>query len=316
MEKEIIITDKEKGVLRITTLNERWYARPSQNKESGLPTYEFLPSSTWIASYYPKGIGFYKWLADKGWDEAEALKIAAGDKGSKVHYACGDIDMGEKIDVISSKYMNNSTGQPETLTIEEVECIMSYIKFLEDYKPQILLNEGSFFGEFYAGTIDKIFRIGEEIWILDIKTSKSIWEEYKMQISSYSHMDIDYKSMSITDEEWKNRKLFILQVGYKLNRAGYKLTEIPDKYDLFVNVAYRTWKNENPDAKPKEAEYPLILKSDFRISQLPSKKEEMPPPDDFIDTLNQEVEELSGASEIVKGEPKVVKRPKKKDVLP
>ena len=85
MKKKIIQLDNEKKVWRITTTDERWYAIENQNKETGLPEFNFLPSVTWISSFYPKGIAFYKWLANKGWDESEALKIAAGDKGSKVH---------------------------------------------------------------------------------------------------------------------------------------------------------------------------------------------------------------------------------------
>lgn len=267
MKKEIVQIDKEKSIYRVTTLNERWYAKEGKNKETGLPDFTYFPSSTWIGGYYPKGIQFYKWLAEKGWDEAEALKIAAGDKGSKIHYACGDIDEGKDIDIVTATYMNNTSGTPEPLTVEEVDAINSYTKFIEDHKPIILGNEITAFGDFYAGTLDKIFRVGDEIWIVDLKSSQYIWEEYKLQISSYSHMNIDYLKLGITEEEWKNRKLFILSVGYKKNKAGYKLTEIEDKYSMFL-VAYKLWQNENPDAQPKEAEYPLKLKSDFRIAQI------------------------------------------------
>lgn len=263
MQKEIIEINKEKGIYRVTTLNERWYTQQVLNEETGLPEFIFFPSSTWIASYYPKGIQFYKWLAEKGWDESEAIKNAAGDKGSKVHYACGDIDLGKSIDIINSKYLNPSSGQPESLTMEEVDCILSYRDFIEEYKPILLANEISGFGTFYAGTIDKIFKVKDEIWILDIKTSKSVWEEMKLQISSYSHMNIDYQKLGITDDQWNNRKLFILQVGYRLNKAGYKLTEILDKYDLFL-TAYKLWQNENHNAEPKEASYPLFISSPFR----------------------------------------------------
>lgn len=274
MKKEIKQIDKERGIMRITTLNERWYSEADATPATGLPTFLFWPSSTWVSGYYPKGIQFYKWLADHGWDEAEALKNAAGDKGSKVHYACSDIDLGEEI-AIDAKYLNHSTGLMEELTIEEVDCIVSYIKFIEKYKPILLANELTSLGKVakgkYGGTLDKIFAIPNslapqvrQIWIVDIKTGQNIWEEYKMQISSYSHMEIDYLKMGITEEEWKNRKLAILQVGYRKNQDRFKFTPVDDKFELFESVAYKTWQNENPDAKPKEMEYPLILKSEFR----------------------------------------------------
>ena len=69
--KKMIIDTKTKGIVQITTVDERWYLKKDK----------FVPSSTWIANYYPKGIGFNKWLASKGWDRAEALKQEAGEKG-------------------------------------------------------------------------------------------------------------------------------------------------------------------------------------------------------------------------------------------
>jgi len=80
-------------------------------------------------------------------------------------------------------------------------------------------------------------------------------------------MEFDYKKMGITEKEWKNRKLAVLQIGYKKNRKRYKFTEIKDKYYLFRRVAYKIWKNENPDRKLKERDYPTVIFSRFRKSQ-------------------------------------------------
>jgi hypothetical protein len=262
MLKEIIDIDKKNKIMRITTLDERWYAKPEQEKVTGLPEYKFYPSVTWISGYYPKGIPFFKWLAQKGWDEAEALKIAAGDKGSKVHWACNDIEQGETVR-IDSKYLNKTTEQMEDLSPDEIDCIKSFRDWLDETKPELLALETVVFGEQWAGTIDRIYRIGKQIWILDIKTGQNLWEENKLQLVGYSHSEIDYQSLGITDEEWKNRKLAILQVGYRLNRRGFKFTEIEDKYNLFL-TAIEIWKNENPESKPKQKDYPLEIVSKFR----------------------------------------------------
>jgi hypothetical protein len=270
MKKEI--TEIKDNILRITSLNERWYAKPSKDVITGLPCYDYKPSSTWIAGYYPKGIAFYQWLAKHGWNEAEALKQAAGDKGSKVHYACESLDKDNKVDIEKDKYLNPTTEKEEELTPEEIECVVSYARFIDDKFPKLLASEITAFGDFYAGTIDKIVRIGTQIWIIDLKTSKYIWEEQKLQISSYSHLDIDYKKLGITDKEWKERKLGILQLGYNKNKMGYKFTEVENKFDMFKNVAYKIWQNENPRAKPKEIELPLIIKSKFREEELKAKK--------------------------------------------
>ena len=48
----------KKGVVRITSLNERWYAKTSIDPRNGKKEYVYYPSSTWISSYYPKGVYF------------------------------------------------------------------------------------------------------------------------------------------------------------------------------------------------------------------------------------------------------------------
>lgn len=260
MKKEIReVTD---NVLRVTTLDERWYVKPSKDIITGLPSYDYKKSVTWVSQYYPKGIAYYKWLANKGWDEAESLKIAAGEKGSKVHKASEDIEKGVEIP-IDAKYLNPTTGKEEELVLEEVDCIVSFRDWLDKVKPELLAIEMVVFGDGYGGTLDRIYRYNGFIWIVDLKTSQYIWPSHEIQLSAYSHADIDYKSLGITDKEWANRKLGILQLGYRKNKAGYKFTEIEDKFDLFL-VAMKIWANENPDAKPKQKDYPLTIKAECR----------------------------------------------------
>ena len=259
MKREIKEIDEKRGIVRITSTDERWYAKPSSNDINGLPEYKFYPSSTWIAGHYPKGIGFYKWLAEKGWDEAEALKIAAGERGSKVHQATQLLENGVEIR-LDTLLFNPNTSEQEEISVEEWEAILSYADWFNVTKPQTLATELTVFNEKeqYAGTIDRILRIDGQIWIIDIKTSKSIWEEQIMQISSYSNADVDYKSLGITDEEWVTRKLAILQIGYRLNKNRYKFTEQPDKFDMFL-TAKKIWANENPNSKPKQIELPFAI---------------------------------------------------------
>ena len=255
------------GVLRITSLNERWYAKISVNERTGKKERMYYPSSTWISGYYPKGVYFHKWLAGKGWSEVEALKQAAADRGSRVHYACEELDEGKEIK-ITQKYKNPSTGKKEELSKEEVDAIISYRDFVDEEKPELLANEITSFGDVYAGTADKIFRIKKDIWIVDLKTSQSIWPEHELQISSYSHMKFDLKKLGINESEWKKRRLAILQISYKKNKKRYKFTEVKDKYNLFRNVAYKIWKNENGDGKPMERDYPNVIYSNFRRKKI------------------------------------------------
>lgn len=265
MKKEIRIIDKEKGIIQITTLDERFYAKPLEDEITGLPIYKYYPSSSWISGYYPKGIAFYKWLADKGWDEAEALKVSAGERGSKVHQATELLESlkdGEEMKM-NIKLKNSTTEEMEEVSVDEWQAIISYSKWFNETKPEALAVELTVFNEKheYAGTIDRIFRINGQIWVVDIKTSKTIWEEQVLQLSSYSNADVDYEALKITADEWKNRKNAILQIGYRLNKNGYKFTEQEDKFDLFL-TARKIWANENSESKPKQIELPLAIKLD------------------------------------------------------
>lgn len=268
MKKEIkeIITTNGKKICRITTPDERWYGKEITNRETGLPEIIWLPSSTWIKSYYYMSPYLMKWIAEKGLTEAEAIKKEAGTKGDKIHQATEDIDKNGEV-AIDAKYLNKGNGEMEELTAEELEAIKSYKDFIDETKPELLANEMTVFADKYAGTLDRIWRINGEIWIIDLKTSKSIYKDMLLQVSSYSHADIDYKKMGITKEEWDNRKLAILQLGYSRNSKKYKFTEIPDRYDLF-EIAYQTWQEENPEVKPKQRDFPLKIVSKWRVEQL------------------------------------------------
>ncbi|KKK47059.1 hypothetical protein LCGC14_3158980, partial [marine sediment metagenome] len=43
-----LIREVSNNMVQITTVDERWYARPVKIPETGLPSYEFVPSVTWI----------------------------------------------------------------------------------------------------------------------------------------------------------------------------------------------------------------------------------------------------------------------------
>ena len=247
MKKEIV--NKKDGIVRITTYDERWYARTTNNKETGLPEYQFVPSVTWIADFYPKTIAFYKWLANKGWDEAESIKATAGDKGSKIHYAICDLIDGKEVKM-DDKYINHTTGQLEELSVEEYEAILAFANWFKAIKPKVKSRETTVFNdkEGYAGTIDLLCEIEGQEWLIDFKTGQNIWPSYEMQVSAYR------RALS----EWQGIRMAILQVGYKRNKNAYKFTEVADKYELFL-AGKKIWANECEGQSPKQRDYPMSV---------------------------------------------------------
>ena len=230
---------KVPGLVQITTLDERWYQRQSDKR--------LFPSVTWITSCYPKSFGFYKWLATKGWDEAEAIKVAAGNKGSKVHRAIQALLTGETVRMDATFYSELSKTDEE-LTVEEWECIMSFAAWWLAELPILLMSEQVVYNEAagYAGTLDLYVNVGGKDTLIDIKTGQDVWPEHELQVTAYAHC---FDSPPATG---------ILQVGYRKNKKGYKFTETTDKWSLF-NAAMEIWRNENDGVAPKQKDYPVEL---------------------------------------------------------
>lgn len=242
MKIEKRVVDAKRGIVQITTLDERWY---EVTKETSL----YYPSSSWIASYYPKGKQFEKWLMDKGIGEAEQIKMQAGNRGSKVHQAIELLLNKQEVKIDDT--LMNQDGLQEEISVEEWEAIMSFVDWYNVYKPELISVETTVLNEKYgyAGTLDLKCRINGEVCIVDHKTSSAIYPSHEIQLSSYKHAD---GNEDVT-------KMYILQLGYKLNKNRYKFTEIDDQFDIFL-ATKQLWHNENKNVVPKQKDYPLSLK--------------------------------------------------------
>lgn len=250
MKKEIRVVDAKKKILQVTTADERWYLREVVDPKTLEAKTIFVPSVTWICDHYPKGVAFYKWLAGKGWDEAESLKTAAGEKGSRVHRAIQDLIEGNEI-LIDAKYPTSSDDKPQELSFDEYEAVLSFARWHDEVKPEFLGWEFPVWGDGYAGTVDLFCRIGTDYYIVDFKTSAYIWPSHELQVSAYKH------AIGVDDV-----KLAILQVGYKQNRKRFKFTEIEDNYQEFL-AAKTIWAKEQKGVQPAQKDYPMSVRLDL-----------------------------------------------------
>jgi len=270
MKKEIRTIHEASNTVQVTIADERWYGRTVLNASTGLPEVAWVPSVTWIAGYYPKGIGFYKWLADKGWDEAEAIKSAAGDKGSRVHRAIVDLLDGETV-AMEAKYAAGDEP-PQELSLEEYDCLRSFRDFWVECEPETIVKERVVFNDAkgYAGTLDWFgwFHkppkgLSKGPWLIDWKTSQYVWPEHRLQVSAYAESDDMQECFAAITQrpEWAgiDIHLGILQLGYRKNKAGWKLTEVENQFPLF-EAARQMWANECADIAPFRRDYPLSLR--------------------------------------------------------
>ncbi len=277
MKKVIKKVDEEKGIHQITIVDERWYSKEVKNEATGVPETKFVPSVTWITQSYPKGIGYFKWLAEHGWDEAESIKTQAGDKGTKVHLAIEDIMQGKEVR-IDSKYMNRSLGEEEELGLEECDAILSFLAWKKEKEEEWIVEtvtyEATVFSEQYnyAGTIDWIVKLthkttGEvQFWIIDFKTSQQVWPSHELQLNAYKRT-VENGENGIKDLDVTNIRMAVLQVGYRKNKAGWKFTEIEDDFDMFL-TAQKIWKKEHGEEAPKKRDYPIILSPAITVEEV------------------------------------------------
>lgn len=285
MQKIIRDVDEKKGIVQVTIADERWYLKSIENPTTGIPEYKAVPSVTWIAGKYPKGIGFYKWLADKGWDESQAIKEAAGVKGTKVHQAITDILNGKEVR-IDSKYQNSKTGEMEELSLEECDAILSFIDWRNEKEKEYIFEpivwDFTVFSEKYnyAGTIDLVLKLthretNEVIYlVVDFKTSSDVWTEYELQVNAYKKCLAEESHDISKLKDVKDYKMMILQLNYKRNKTKkYKETDIAEKFPLFLS-ARDIWANEHDGEAPNKKSYPIVLHAEIKKEDVKEKTNE------------------------------------------
>lgn len=256
MKREIRKLSSDGKKVQITVADtERWYMEEIDGEVKA------YPSVTWITSCYPKGIAFYKWLAEKGWDESQAIVADAGARGHKVHEAITMLLNGKTVSM-DERLLNTGTEELEELTLEEYEALLSFKDWYDKTKPENIHNEIFVKNEEigYAGTVDLYCHIDGKPWIIDFKTSQSIWPSHELQVAAYKHAGRKNEA-----------NLGILQLGYRRNKNKWKFTQVDDKFELF-EAAYKIWQNENPRTKPFAVDLPTSIDLGISIKKFKEKK--------------------------------------------
>lgn len=135
--------------------------------------------TTILSETLPTPYALRKWIGDIGTEKAEERLEKAGDRGSRIHDACERLLRGEQVKLAE-----------EFLDINDKKCIASFIAWANEYKP-VVKDEGIEFTVAsqlgYAGTLDIFCEIKGEPYIIDIKTSASIYDSHKLQITAYQN---------------------------------------------------------------------------------------------------------------------------------
>lgn len=260
MNKTIRVCDETRGIVQITTADERWYTRPARDGETGLPITEYVPSTTWITSYAYKGIGFQKWLGNsESYEAAQEFKRVRGEKGSRVHAAIALLLEGESVDM--DRALPDASGNAADLAPEEYTAVVAFRNWWKSLAEdrEVLDHDFVVWGDGYAGTVDLLARWAGKTVLIDVKTSQQVYTEHVLQVTGYD-MAMVHEKGSLDSEVRRPipDALAILQVGYRGNRNQWKYTQVQPKPDLWEATRV-VWAHETKGQKPQQIELPMSV---------------------------------------------------------
>jgi hypothetical protein len=118
-----------------------------------------------------------------------------GDRGTIVHGAIEAYLDGKPIDHDHIQFLLEEKQVPEGLWPATFKMVDGVLEFLYDFEPEVAWSEATVYNRThqYAGTADIIgkVRVGKSRVpvIIDIKTSKAIYNETAMQLAAYARAD-------------------------------------------------------------------------------------------------------------------------------
>lgn len=230
---------------QITFLDNRFYALGDK----------FYPSVTTILQAYPKDAGFYKWLKEVGSD-ADAIRDAAGDRGTTVHKLTEQYDEGLEVSLL------NEDGRLN-FSMQEWAMFERYVNFRQRFPLEITAMELQLISEKFeeAGTLDRYISMNGKALIIDIKTSNALYDHYWLQLAAYRRMfeDISGQKVDAVGILWLNAKTRTEGSKGAIQGDGWQLlTREDSSRDLALYEATKMlWKAQNDGMKPKQTSYTL-----------------------------------------------------------
>ncbi len=230
---------------QLTFLDNRFYTT-----EGG----GFVPSVTTILEAYPKDAAYFAWIKSVGQD-ADAIRDAAGERGTNVHNMTERYDKGEEISLLTD---TGAVG----CKMSEWAMFERYVDFTNKYTPTIHMNEQNFVSPMlgFAGTIDRVCTIDGKRYLLDIKTSNAIYATYWLQMAAYrmlmEEVGISVDAVAIL---WLNAKTRTEGKKGSMQGIGWQMLTKEDttKDAQIFNVTKTLWNVHNEGSTPRQSTYQL-----------------------------------------------------------
>jgi hypothetical protein len=235
---------------QITFLDNRFYLTEAGN---------YVPSVTTILDAYPKTSQFYDWLKKNG-ENSDEIRDEAGRKGSVVHGLTEKYDKGEVVNLL------DENGNIDC-KLFEWNCFEKYIEFRNRFEVDIHAIECNLSSDRLgmAGTMDRdmTIKIKGKRYLVDIKTSNNIWDEYWLQLVAYQKLSEDINGYNHFDGRailWLNAKTKTDGKKDTIQGKGWQLIfddEDPaEKWEIF-KATQKLWLAQNGSMKPRQTTYQL-----------------------------------------------------------
>jgi hypothetical protein len=226
---------------RVDIFNERWYRHPETGK--------FYRNVTTILGIVSKGYNYDEWLKNNG-HNAEIIMDRAGRFGTEFHKLVELFLHGETVKYYDLTFLGDKTA---TDLWERFNLWIDFWKELNkkykvEYKPQGIEYITYSEKHGYAGTIDLVCRLDDELVIMDWKTGNHLGQKEELQMTAYMDTIGCAKAMLIhLPAEKPNKK------GYKIKEVSYT----PEMFDLFLSIK-KVFEANNTD-EPKVLSLPLEI---------------------------------------------------------
>ena len=111
----------------------------------------------------------------------------------------------------------------------------------------------------YAGTLDRVITIDGKTYLVDIKTSNSIYPSYWLQLAAYRELLGDLHKIDGVAILWLNAKTRTRGKKGDIQGVGWQMVIREDStQDLkLFNNTFELWKALNEDIKPRVLSYNL-----------------------------------------------------------
>jgi hypothetical protein len=118
----------------------------------------------------------------------------------------------------------------------------AFYNFMADFKVELIEQERTLFNEMHkmAGTLDIYAKLGDKNFIIDVKTGKDIYNEFKLQLSAYAFM------MRDEGKPVDEIAVLLLETGENGRPTGkYKFQTLTESFDMFLAAKNLwVWNNE------------------------------------------------------------------------